>query len=49
MELLEMVGWVALGFIPTLGGLSFISRKLSAIKRVHEVSLWADRGGAKTN
>jgi hypothetical protein len=28
MELIEIVGWIALGFVPMLGGLEITSRKL---------------------
>jgi hypothetical protein len=29
MELIEMLGWVVLGFVSTLGGLEFMARKLA--------------------
>ncbi len=38
MELLEMIGWVALGFIPTLGALEIVSRKLATIRYAGEMS-----------
>jgi hypothetical protein len=41
MELFEMVGWVALGFIPTLGTLEFVSRKLATIRKAGELSLFS--------
>jgi hypothetical protein len=44
MELLEMVGWVALGFLPTLGALEVVNRKLATIRHATEVSLFV-RGG----
>jgi hypothetical protein len=28
MELFEIIGWIALGFVPMLGGLEIASRKL---------------------
>jgi hypothetical protein len=28
MELIEIIGWIALGFVPMLGGLEVASRKL---------------------
>jgi hypothetical protein len=28
MEVIEMIGWIALGFIPLFGGLETLSRKL---------------------
>jgi hypothetical protein len=28
MELIEIIGWIALGFVPMLGGLEIVSRKL---------------------
>jgi hypothetical protein len=28
MELIEMIGWIVLGFVPMLGGLELVSRKL---------------------
>jgi hypothetical protein len=40
MELLEMIGWVAVGFIPTLGALEGISKKLATIRHVGEMSPW---------
>jgi hypothetical protein len=30
MEILESVGWVALGFVPMLGGLELVSRIVAA-------------------
>jgi hypothetical protein len=39
MELLKVVGWVALGFIPTYGVLEVVSRKLRAVRRSRTV-LW---------
>jgi len=39
MELFEIIGWVALGFLPTLGGLHVVSRKLATIKHAGEISL----------
>jgi hypothetical protein len=33
MELLEMFGWVVLGFVPTLGVLEMASRRLGATMR----------------
>jgi hypothetical protein len=44
MELFEMIGWVALGFLPTLGALQLVSRKLATIRYDGEMSLWT-RGG----
>jgi hypothetical protein len=29
MELIEMIGWIVLGFVPMLGGLELVSRKLT--------------------
>ena len=29
MELIEMIGWIVLGFVPILGGLELVSRKLT--------------------
>jgi hypothetical protein len=28
MELIEIIGWIALGFVPMLGGLEVVSRKV---------------------
>ena len=28
MELIQIIGWIALGFVPMLGGLEIASRKL---------------------
>jgi hypothetical protein len=28
MELIEIIGWIALGFVPMLGGLEIVSRKV---------------------
>jgi hypothetical protein len=41
MELFEMIGWVALGFLPTLGALHVVSRKLETIKHAGEMSLFS--------
>jgi hypothetical protein len=41
MELLEMIGWIAIGFVPTYGVLVVASRKLMAIRS----SLMAQLGG----
>jgi len=30
MEIIEMIGWMALGFLPTLSILEFMTRKLAA-------------------
>jgi hypothetical protein len=46
MELLQIVGWIALGFIPTYGMLEIINRKLSTKKRLHGLSVLS--GGEKT-
>lgn len=35
-----MIGWVALGFLPTLGALGGMSKKLATIRHVGEMSLW---------
>ena len=29
MELIEMIGWIVLGFVPMLGGRNIVSRKLT--------------------
>ena len=29
MEYIEMIGWIALGFVPTLGMLEYTNRKLA--------------------
>jgi hypothetical protein len=29
MELIEMIGWIVLGFVPMLGGLELVGRKLT--------------------
>ncbi len=39
-----MIGWVALGFLPTLIALEGISRKLATIRHASEAALWI-RGG----
>jgi hypothetical protein len=28
MELIEIIGWIALGFVPMLGGLEIVNRKV---------------------
>jgi hypothetical protein len=43
MELIEMVGWVVMGFVPMLGGLELVSRKL---RRREKIALRTEmRGG----
>jgi hypothetical protein len=32
MEMIESLGWIALGFVPTLGGMELVSRILSRRK-----------------
>lgn len=34
MEYIEMIGWMAVGFIPTLGMLEYTSRKLAKRKLI---------------
>jgi len=41
MELFEMIGWNALGFLPTLGALHIVSRKVATIKHAGEMSLFS--------
>ena len=36
MEILESVGWVALGFVPMLGGLELVSRIVARRARLHK-------------
>jgi hypothetical protein len=40
MELIEMVGWVAVGFIPTLVALEGTNRKHATIRHARELSGW---------
>jgi hypothetical protein len=40
MELFEMIGWVELGFLPTLGALEGISKKVATKKHTGVMSLW---------
>jgi hypothetical protein len=40
MELFEMIGWVALGFLPTLEALEGICKKVATKKHSGEMSLW---------
>jgi len=39
MELFEMIGWFALGFLPTLGALHLVSRKVATLKHAGEMTL----------
>ncbi len=39
MELINMVGWVALGFMPVFGGLEIVSRKLRTQRLRREIVL----------
>ncbi len=39
MELINMVGWVALGFMPVFGGLEIASRKLRTQRLRREIIL----------
>lgn len=36
MEILESVGWIALGFVPMLGGLELVSRIVARRARLHK-------------
>ena len=36
MEILESVGWVALGFVPMLGGLELVSRIVARRAKLHK-------------
>jgi hypothetical protein len=47
MELIELVGWIALGFVPMLGGLEIASRKLQ--NRAKTVLRTYIRGGGDPN
>jgi len=42
MELIEMIAWVLMGFVPTLGGLELASRKL---RNAGRMVLRTDIGG----
>jgi hypothetical protein len=42
MELLEVIGWIVLGFIPTYGVLEMVSRKLTVMRR-SRTDLWEKR------
>jgi hypothetical protein len=44
MEMFEMIGWVALGFLPTLGALHVVSRKVATIKHAGEMTLLSRSG-----
>jgi uncharacterized membrane protein YesL len=41
MELFEMIGWVVLGFVPMLGALHVVSRKVATIKHTGEMSVFS--------
>jgi hypothetical protein len=47
MELIEIIGWIALGFVPMLGGLEIVSRKVQ--KRGNIVLRTYLRGGGDPN
>ena len=36
MEILESVGWIALGFVPMLGGLELVSRIVARRAKLHK-------------
>jgi len=34
MEFIEMIGWVVMGFVPMLGGLELVNRKLGKREKI---------------
>jgi hypothetical protein len=47
MELIEIIGWIALGFVPMLGGLEIVSRKVQNRGKI--VLRTYQRGGRDPN
>lgn len=39
MEIIEVAGWLALGFAPMFGGLHILGRKLGSLRRTEKMTV----------
>jgi hypothetical protein len=48
MEIIEMIGWIALGFSPMFAALEIVGKKLPSRKAARMVVLKSEKGGDTT-